>query len=358
MRIETYAKYDQKLIEDWLSLWNNSSFANYANSPQWFLSTLETYEYNNYVIIAAYEEQNLKGIAAFFKERKYGVEIYTIQPENFACGLPFLIDFQNKILLKCFLDELLKLGSIYLKNFPEFLLNDLKKQTTKINFIYDTKNYYLNITKDYFGQVLFKHKNKLIHLARHLENKLKIKSFDNDMIKGLQIAYSIDIKSRKYIRGYNTFSDEQIKIYYQSLAKNYRENILINILYYDNIPIAYEIGFLVQKTFHCSQIATDKEYDKYSISRVFLIKLIEELGSKGVQKLDFGSGEDHVKKSFTKNYIPLYTLIISNNTLTRKYISLISQLNLEIYNYLKRHIKLYFIYRYIKKHLSFIRFDI
>lgn len=348
MRTIIYTQLEEKLIKDWLSLWNNSPFANYSNSPHWFMSLIETFNYKNFTIITIYNNEHLLAIAALIKKRIYGIELYAFPPENFVCGLPFLVNTQNKSLLRTLLSKLLKLGNVFIENSPEFLAKDLKEQTTKINAFISTLNYYINIIKDNDGQIVIRHKRKMMRRAQSIGKMLNLRSFNEQVTEALNVAFAIDNKSRKQTKGYNTFSNKQSKKFYRLLAKNFKEKFLVNILYYEKKPIAYEIGFLVNKTFYGSQIASLSSYDNYSIGRILLVHLIEILNKKGIEKLDFGSGEDHVKKSFTKDYILLYNIIISKNIFIRTYLHLILQLRTKIFNYLKRHIKLYTTYRILK----------
>lgn len=343
-----YTKIEQKLIEDWTSLWDNSTYANYTNSPYWFLSAIETFGYKDFRIVAVYKDTLLAAVAALVKKRMYGVEYYTVAPEDFTCGLPFLIDFQDKNLLKTLLAELLELGNIFIKNVPEPFVYDLKQQTKKITVIKNTLNYYLNFNKDNTGQVVIRHKKRLIRQAKDIEKELKVKSFDNDITDGLQAAFDIDNKSRKQSRGYNAFSDEQIKTFYRSLAKHFKEKFSLNILFCEKKPVAYHIGFNIQNTFYCSQIASLREYGRYSLDRVLLINIFESMGQKGTEKINFGSGDNLFKRSFSKNSDQLYIVIISKKTTPKLYIRLMTQLKKIIFNYLFPHKRIYFLYCRIK----------
>lgn len=354
MKTIIYTEIDKNFINEWLSLWKNCEYATYANSPYWFLSVTKTFSPKKYKIIAVYNNNDLVAAAPLIKKRKYGLEFYTFTPEDYICALPFLADLKNQKILKILVTEFLKLGNIFLPNASQELANSLKLQTPKISLLQDTLNFYLHINKDEKGQAVIRNKKKLMRRAQKIEKELKLKSYDYSPKDIWPIIFNIDNKSRKKSMGYSVFSSKWIKTFHVCLAENFKEKFLINILYHEKKPVAYELGFLINGSFYCSQIASIKEYDIYSISRVLLIKLIESLSRKGTGKIDFGSGDDHVKRSFTQNYDPLSIIIISKNTPIRLYLHTILKLRKSIFRYLQQHKTLYTSYRQLKNILGIV----
>ncbi len=350
MKIIRYTNLENNLLNDWLDLWKRSKFANYANGPQWFISVLETFHYANFIILAIYEEDTLLGIASLIKEKKVGVAVYTLPPGDFVLGIPFLIDYQNKKIMEELLNQLLQTGTIVLDNISEQYLTELKKYTSEIEYTQNSINYFMYFNKDEKGNVLIRKKNKLLKPARNIEKKLSMKFFNGETSGDiLDIVFSIDGKGRRETRGYSAFSSKLTRNFYLSLAKRLKNNLLINILYFEQEPIAYEIGFLLGTTYIGSQIASLKAYDNYSILRVFLVKLIDYLNSIHVEKLDFGSGDAAIKRSFSKEYRKLYRVVISQNSAARFYLKIIYILRHNLFELLKQHMKIYMAYRNIRK---------
>src|SRR3989344_5730682 len=348
MKTIIYKKIESKLLQDWVYLWENSPYANYVNSPYWFLSVMENFKYKDYVIICVYKSNHLAALVALIKEKKYCVDFYTVPPGDFVCGTPFLVDPKDAKIMRVLVKKLLETGNIFIDNVPEDIIACLKKNTSEIDFASYSLNYYMSLHKDETGQVFIRNKKKLMRRAHDIEEKLKLKSFNGENPDILKIAFAIDQESRKKTRGYNAFSCEDTKGFYGSLAKHFKKNLLINILYNGNKPIAYEMGFVVGSTFFCSQISSLKEYDRYSLGRVLLIKLFEDLVTKNVNTIDFGSGDDHVKKSFTKEYRALYKVIISKKIVIRNYLKITYQCKNIMFNYLQHHMTAYSLYRNIK----------
>lgn len=346
-----YTKLEQKFMQEWQNLWDNSSFANYVNGPQWFLSVIESFQYRNFIIIALYENGKLLAVAALVKEKKYGINCYTVAPGDFACGIPFLIDIQNKKLIKVLTENLLKAGNIVLNNIPEQFVATLKENTAQIDSTADNLNFYMNLDRDEKGQVVIANRKKLLYRSRSIQEKFMLRSFDGENNEALDLAFNIDIKSRKHSRGYNTFSDNKIKDFYRSLAKHYGKNFLIHVLYFEEKPIAYRIGFHVGDTYFGSQTAFLNEYRQYWPGQVLFVKVVDSLVSKNIKKYDFGSGDNYFKRSITNTSRPLYAIIISQNFFIRNFIQIIYRGKNALFNQLRQHVRIYLIYRSIKKNL-------
>jgi len=337
----------EDLINDWANLWENSEYSNYINSPEWFFSTIENIDSQNTHIISIYDNNNLIAIATLLKQKKYGFEFYTFPADNFSCGMPFLIKSYDKKVLNKIISEIKKLENVFMTNIPEYLVSDLKlnKYAT-----FDAPNFYVFLELDSIGEPIIRHKNKIFKKAKEIMSKLNLKTYDNNLDnKELETIFKIDNKSTKKKFGYNVFSDNFSKKFYKSLKKHYKEKLILNILTFNKKPIAYEIGFKVKNTYYGSQIANIEGLEKYSIGRVFVGMILDNLTKKQIKKFDFGSGDDHIKRTFTKEQISLFTVIITQNKLIDIYLKTIIILRKKIYDFLHQHKNIYSIYRKIKK---------
>lgn len=345
MKAVVYTTIDTKFIDEWASLWHASPYATYANAPYWFLSVLEIFKYKKYTIIALYKERELIAVAALVNEKKYGINFYTVVPGDFICGLPFLVDYQDEAVVDLLIHKLLELGTIFLDNVSESAVSALRRRTSSIETVKQAVNFYLPLSYDEHGSVIVPHKNKLQRGIRGIEGKFTLRSFTGETEDGLRIAFTIDAQSRKHTRGYNTFSGEGMKLFYQALAKHFQKNLLINILYFENTPIAYEMGFLIGKTYFGNQIAFVGKYGQYSPGKIILVKLLEYLGTKHITKMDFGSGDSLIKRMLTNEYQQLYQIILSKNKFERMYIKTMSGCKTILYNNLHQRTKMYSLYR-------------
>ncbi len=344
MKIVTYTTIDQKIMKDWEALWESSQFSNYTNAPQWFTSTIETFDYKEYVIIGFYKKEKLQGVAALVKEKRYGITLYTVAPTDFICGVPFLADVENKEIMKALGNALRNLGTVYLENVPEELITALRN-TISVTATPTSVNFYVEVQKNDKGEVTIPHRRRLLRRSESIEDDITLYGPDADV---LETAFSIDKKSNKQEYGYNAFADEKTISFYRTLQKHFGNRFSVFLLKHKNKPAAYQIGFQINQTFYCSQIAFLKKYEVYSIGRSLLIRLIEYLGANGIQIVDFGSGEDHVKRSLTKNQRILYSVVIAKKSVTGKYITFIDETRNYLYSQLHKNKSIYALYRKIK----------
>lgn len=349
MKTVIYRNIDQKVVKEWQALWEKSSFANYTNSPQWFLSTKEAFHYKDFLIIALYQKEKLVAVGGLIKERKYGLDFYTVAPNDFVCGIPFLMNLEDQEIVNGFRKQLLELGNIFLSNITEEFIEAFDKDTCEMNYAPQSTNYYFMMKHDVNGIVAISKRNKLMHEVRGIEEKFTLQSFNGTTSKGLDIAFTLDNQSRKQNRGYNIFAASEIKEFYKSLSKYFRERLLINILYFENTPIAYEIGFVIGKNYFGSQMAYISEYKQYSPGKVILVKVADLLSAKGILQWDMGSGESPVKRLVTEEKRELYQYILSKNKFTREYVMNVSNFKNYAFEQLHKHVKTYSVYRKIKK---------
>ncbi|HWY79084.1 MAG TPA: GNAT family N-acetyltransferase [Candidatus Sulfotelmatobacter sp.] len=349
MKARIYSQIDKKIINEWQLFWENSSDANYTNSPQWFVSVIEAFKYIDYAIVALYQNENLKAIGGFVKNKKYGANFYTIAPGNFICGLPFLLDISDKILLQAFIKQFSVLGTVYLENIPQKFVALLQEYYPFTNAVYQTVNLYFPIIKDKKGIVLISKRRRLTNRIREIEDEFQMRFFDGNSSEGLKIVFRIDSKSTKRERGYSTFTNSTIKIFYQALANHLQDSFWIHVLYFKGIPIAYYIGFVVGETYYWSQNAYITEYGQYSPGKILLVKLLDDCGVKQISEVNFGSGDSRMKRLLTEKYTSLFYVVISKSTMKRYYLQFLTEVKNNLYKQLQSHSGFYTIYRRVKR---------
>lgn len=348
MKTKVYRKVDQKLLDKWQALWEKSEYANYTNGPQWFVSVMESFSYSKYVVIATYRKKRLVAIGALVEDTRYGLNVLATAPSDFVCGFPFLIDLKNRNVMQSFVRSLAKLDAVVLDNVPReysSLLRYIEQKTSTVPFSVNYRLSFDHNLNSYFN----KHRTNLVRAVREHKEKFTFKVFSGINPKALQIAFEIDNSSRKMDRGYGTFSDENIKTFYETLAKNFKKHLKIHVLYFEDTPIAYEMGFLVKNTYYGSQIAFSSKYYSYTPGKILAVYLVESLFKKKITTLDFGSGDNHLKRAITDSYRDLDKIIISNNRFIRMYISSAYKYKDKIFSYLYKNKKAYYLYRKARK---------
>ena len=170
METKLYTQLDDTLIADWHTMWSNSPNANYSNSPQWFLSALDSFTYKDFKVLTMYKKKQLVAVAAFVKQKKYGIDFYIVPPENFVYGSPFLLDYNDSRLVSDFIASLEQVGNIILENIPEELVIQMNKKTHNIKAAVSSLNYYLDIPTN--SEIPFiQNRKKLMYRVRKNEEQ-------------------------------------------------------------------------------------------------------------------------------------------------------------------------------------------
>lgn len=353
MNYRIFSTIDKKFIAAWEQLWLLSPFANYTNSPAWFLSVLQTFGFKDFVIFAFYRDEKIVGVAWLIKSKKFGVPIYTQMPNDFVCGKPFLCDITDKKLMLYILDTISTLGTVYFDNVPEHEISFLRNENKQIDITPVTVNYLLPIGQYKGGLVTIKNRNILLRRIKKQAEKFTLRVCEGYSEEFFTLLYQIDKTSRKSNRGYGLFSNSLMKDFYETLAKKFDKRFITNILFFENTPIAYEIGFLVNSVYYGTQLSFVEAYKQYAPGKVIAVKILDYLAANGVQLVDFGSGDTHVKRLITENKQQLITIVISHNSAIQFYIKHINIIKTKMYSYIKKNKMLYLLYKKSSMLLSF-----
>src|SRR5579885_1290551 len=352
MKTVFYTNLEQKLVSDWQKLWEKSSAANYINSPHWFMSVVATFGYRRYVIIALYKKEQLVAVAGMVEKKKFGIPVYTVAPEEYVCGMPFLLSMQDTTAVHVLVKAVVSLGNVFLDNVPEDFVHVLQSHITHLATTVQARNLYFPLQKNASGSVIIKKRSRLVSRIKGIEDKFSMEFFDGTTQKGLDVVFASDTKSSKQQKGYSAFADEKIRTFYRNLSAHFRKHFSVAILYFESEPIAYYIGFLVNNTYYWSQNAYVASYGLYSPGKVLLVKLIDLMGEKGIRTIDFGSGDYPMKRLLTDESRLLYQLVMARNTFIRVYLQIMTALQNNSYHFLYRNKPLYAFYRKVKTSFS------
>src|SRR5262249_49779291 len=88
------------------------------------------------------------------------------------------------------------------------------------------------------------------------------------------------------------------------------------VLFGDEKPIAYAIGYLIERRFQYEQIGYDPELARSSPGTYLLSRIVEDLiESKAADLLDFGSGDADYKRLFGNRSYEEGTMLLTRRTL-------------------------------------------
>lgn len=348
MQSTHYAQLTDEVYSAWEKLWNASPYANYTNTPYWFKTVIEQFDYKKYAIIAVYRKNALVAVGGLVRLKKYGLSIYTVAPNDFVCGLPFLFDPTDQTVVKALHNQLLTLGTVFLDNVPETFVAAFKKVSSEMDVYPFSVNYSFPLKRNKKGIVDFQYRKKFFYRIKHEPEKFTLKTCTCKNRTCIDKAFAIDAVSSKRMYGYNCFSTRFIKSFYKKLAKNFKDAIRLDILYFEDKPIAYEIGFIAAETYYENQSAFMAAYQKYAPGNVITAMMLDALAADGIKKADFGSGDTHKKRLITQEKEVLYKVTISKNPVIRFNFHNLSRAKSSLYEKMEKNRKVYALYRKVK----------
>ena len=270
---------------------------------------------------------------------------------QFADKNSILVDFHDEEVIKILLTEISKLGNVYLPEYTSNQLQKIKPLSKTLTAWKNDVNPYINYAVGKYGEYPNRRRNNLLH---RLDSKnMKASLITATDKENLEICFAIDIDSAKQAKGKGIFYRSDVKKFYQLLSKYNPENIQINLMYFENKPVSYLIGFLVKGTYQASQKAFLTGYEYFNPGKLLMIKVIDYYSINGNPIIELGRGYDRFKRDFSKDYHELYNLFISENKFIRLYISSVSKLRMRLYELMYRNVKIYRSYTRLRDYINY-----
>lgn len=305
-----------ELIERWQTLWDQSIEAHFFNAPQWFATARESFGIHDFIIITIEKESNLEAILPLVHETQFGVPVFCSPGERFVDKSSLLVRQNTPELLHLIVSQLKQLNSFYLQEVSGQVADMVTNNDKTIIKKSASTNYYLSLENDPLQYMSNKNRNKIKNKIKKYEGNLSYKCFRGDP-EGLEVVFEMDKRSTKRKQGKSTFVRERERNFFKQLIKEYGANVTVDVLFYDNIPVIYGIGFTAKKTFYACVTAYDDEYSFLSPGKMLHFYLFERLKTEGKTLFDFSRGVTVLKKEFTPLYNVQYDLFYTNNQLSR-----------------------------------------
>lgn len=247
---------------------------------------------------------------------------------------------------------------VYFKNIPELVENNENFLLKNIKAKIVNKSFYTilpNNVDDYFSTISKKMLKDNSRMLRRLNERGKLKfqiindykDFTNTLTK------MIDQKIIRYnlTGNRNIFLSKSILNFYKNLFNLYKKNFNIHLstLTLEEETLAINLGVIYKNQFYYlfPTFNNDKKWNKFSLGRIHLEKLIRWTIYNKINKLDFTIGTENYKSLWCENNINIYKylkvtsikgyifymkeiiieLIKSNNTLKKLAISIFDMIH-------------------------------
>jgi CelD/BcsL family acetyltransferase involved in cellulose biosynthesis len=159
------------------------------------------------------------------------------------------------------------------------------------------------------------YKKKLVSFSK--EGTLELKRFQDlkDHPEVLGHLKAISRTSWQGISGVAVLSRGEGERFYEALFPVWgREGLLdISVLFFNQIPVAYLVGFKLNGHFYVFDTAYDESFKEFSPGMVIHNMLLEKLFSENIRIFDFGY-EAEYKKRWTDNAVDIRDLILYPKT--------------------------------------------
>jgi len=291
----------------------------------------------------------MRAIAVFVKEKKFGISLWTVPVIEFADRCTMLANLDDEDVMRSLLSEIMKLGVVYFPYCTQEEIIKIREYIPGSKKFKSEVNLYIDFSKGKYGKYS-KKRNNLLNRAKNMKMRLDIFTTANaDYGKALDVCFEIDKASVKQSKGKGVFYKNDAGEFYKNLSELSNGNMPVAILYLNDRPVSYEIGFLAKDVYTSEQKAYLEGFEYYNPGKLTVIKLIDHYHERGLACMEFGRGCDRSKRDFTSDYHVLYSLIISKNVPLKLYLMTMHDLRTEVYKFVSRHVKLYRFYKRVKE---------
>lgn len=314
---KVYKNLDKIFISQWENMWEKSPHGHFFNSPKWFQICVETFNIKTFRIFATYQHGELKAVLPLVKSKKFGISVFTSPGGRFLEKSNLLMSEKNTFLINSLFTEIEKHGNLFLSEINTKLANHLEKIKPKSLISTISINPFIDLTEDPCRYLVKKQKNRILNRMKRFKPRLKHGHYTNNLSDHLKTIFEVEQKSTKSKNGKDLFSNTEARNLYQNILSIAPENVLIDILYYQEKPVVTMFGIIWKDKylgFHTSYVA---EFKNLLPGKILLHKMIYKLYRGGFKWFDFSRGHNALKKEFTPNFELQYDVYASSNILVR-----------------------------------------
>ncbi len=339
---------DNAFKKRWQDLWNASYDAHIFNTPEWFLVARDVYSIKDYIIVSIEQDGELVLVIPLEKNNMFGVSIFCSFGGKFANKSSLLMKEENKKFLKELCDFLMKRGDFYLKEVSKTVADALCSNHKHLIKKEASVNPYLYISPDPFFYLSKKNKSQIRGIIRKNQEALRFQSFIGDK-NALEIVFNVDENSSKKQQGKATFVMEKEKQFFRELIRKIPSSFIIDIVYYNNIPVVYGIGFACKNIYHASNTAFDASFRFLRPGKLLAYFRLNRLLKEKFDLIDFGRGDNMLKREFTNKAQIQYDVLYIPSLVSKYWITTIFKIRDGIID----NKYLYTPYLFFKKHFLY-----
>ena len=318
LEVKIIRKLDNDFIEKWSNLVNGSVHAHFFNTSAWFISCLNTYDINEYYIFAAYEKGELVGVLPLIKSKKFFVDVFASPGKKYLEKSTILLRNGNSYILEKIISKVARYGNIYFSEVSEVIASSLSKGKFKAGLLtLSSINPFINLKESSLGTLSKKQRQKITSKIKKNLHNLKFGHYRDNLGPYLQNIFELEGRSSKKLAHKDSFADLTIRKLFTSLINYAKGYVIIDFVYYKNLPIVSSFGFVYKDRYLAYHTSFDNNFRSFIPGKLITFKMLTKLCEEGFSLFDFSRGHNEFKNDFTKNYVFQYDFYYSKNALIR-----------------------------------------
>lgn len=310
IKIEVIKNINSEFIKEWSTVWKNQQGAHFFNSPEWFISCLESFSIKKYFIFVGYQAGNIKVIYPVVKIRKFGVSFLGSPGGKYLDKSSLLYVNNSSGVVKALLEKMLKDDNIYLAEVDGNTKNKITSSgiTSLVRPI--SSNPFISLDSEPFRFLKNKQRNEIRNKVNRYQNNLSFRYYTDNVDTHVGSIFAIEEKSFKRKKGRHIFSKKIARDLYSNIAR-VQGCASIAILCFNSKPIAHMFGLIYKKKFQAYHMAYLEDFRKLIPGKVLLYFLLPKLVERGFVQFDFSRGDSLLKKQFTSQRNTQYEIFLS-----------------------------------------------
>lgn len=311
-QVKVYKKLNDKLVESWRALWQESKYANFFNSYEFHLVCRKTFKNEEHEIFCLEKNGKVIAILPLIKKKVFGIPCYVNPGGRFIEKSPFLFRYFDKKESSLLVNRVLATGNLHLSELPSEVAKDLKSIYQKSLVSIISVNPYIDLRQDNYTHMGKKNLNKLKNRIHKNKKKIKHLHKSMDLKSTLKTVFDLEEKSRKGKNGKQIFDNEVSRKFYMNLICN-SKNVVFDLLTYEGRPFVSAIGVVSNGRYHAYHTCYLREYKYFIPGKMLTHFMLKKIKTEGVNTFDFGRGFSDFKIDYTKDYSIQYNLYLSSN---------------------------------------------
>lgn len=304
-------------IHQWQKLWEDSSYGHFFNSVYCILACLKAFKIKEYWIFTVFKDGKLVVILPLIKTRKFGVKVFSSPGKKYIEKSTLLLTDKDKNLLDHLMTEIAKIGNIYLTEVPEEIADRLSADKQHSLISLSSINPFITLDENPYRYLTKKQKSKIVNKIKKNIGSLSYGHYRDNLDKHLETVFQIENKSSKKLKRKDSFSNTEIKDLFKALVNIARQYVVIDILYFNGLPIVSGLGLMFKNKYLAYHTAYVNDFRELIPGKMLTFCMLSRLRNEGVSLFDFSRGHNVFKGEFTNKHLLQYDYYYSINPLVR-----------------------------------------